>query len=189
MDWIAAFEIFSMVTGVIYLVLEVLQKDAMWIVGILTAAAAVVAFAAQGLYASMSLNVYYVGVSFLGLIRWKRDREAVPEGIHLRRLSLGEGLWSALALAAGTVAFFFLLRAAGDPSPLLDGFVAVLSAVATWWLTRSIPAQWLLWIAADTLSAVLCATQGLYWMTVLYVFYTLSAVYGWFHWKKQGSYV
>lgn len=189
MDWIAAFEMFSMVTGVIYLVLEVLQKDFMWVVGILTAAAAVVCFSVRGLYASMALNVYYVGVSVLGLIRWRKDREAVPEGVHLRRLSLREGLWSAVALAAGTAVFYFILRAAGDPAPFLDGFVAVLSAVATWWLTRSIPEQWLIWIVADTLSAVLCAAEGLPWMTALYVFYMLSAVYGWFHWKKQGSYV
>jgi len=189
MDWLAAFEIFSLVTGVIYLVLEVLQKNFMWVVGILTAAAAVVAFAAQGLYASMCLNAYYVVVSVLGLIRWRRDSEAVSEGLHLRRLGLREGIWSAVALVAGTTVFFFLLRAVGDPAPMLDAFVAVLSAVATWWLTRSIPEQWLLWIVADTLAAILCATQGLGWMTVLYAFYTVSSFYGWFHWKKQGSYV
>ena len=189
MDWIEAFEIFSLVTGVIYLVLEVLQKNFMWVVGILTAAAAVVAFAAQHLYASMSLNVYYVVVSVIGLAQWKRDEEKVQEGIHLRKIS-GRGLLlSACVFAAGTVLLYFILSALGDPASWLDAGVTVLSAVATWWLAKSIPQQWILWIVADFASAYLCFSQGMNWMTVLYVFYALSAIYGYYHWKKQGSYV
>lgn len=189
MDWIEAFEIFSLVTGVIYLVLEVLQKDFMWVVGILTASAAVVAFAAQHLYASMSLNVYYVVVSVVGLAQWKKDEEKVEEGIHLRKLS-GKGFaMSTIVFLAGTVLLYFILSALGDPASWLDAAVTVLSAVATWWLARSIPQQWILWIVADVASAYLCFSQGMNWMTALYAFYALSAIYGYYHWKKQGSYV
>lgn len=189
MDWIEAFEIFSLVTGVIYLVLEVLQKDFMWVVGILTAAAAVVVFAAQHLYASMSLNIYYVVVSVIGLSQWKKDEKRVEEGIHLRKISSKGLLSSALVFVSFTVLFYFILSVLGDPASWLDAAVTVLSAVATWWLARSIPQQWLLWIVADIASAYLCYSQGMNWMTVLYALYAVSAVYGYFHWKKQGSYV
>ena len=84
---------------------------------------------------------------------------------------------------------YFILSALGDPASWLDAGVTVLSAVATWWLAKSIPQQWILWIVADFSSAYLCFSQGMNWMTVLYVFYALSAIYGYYHWKKQGRYV
>ena len=194
MDIFTAFEIFSLVTGVAYLVLEILQKNAMWIVGILTAAAAVAVFAVKGLYASMALNVYYVVVSFIGLYQWRKDGASLKasgtEGdIHLRRISAFGLALSAAVLVAGTVVLFFVLQALGDPASWLDAGVTMLSALATWWLARSIPQQWLLWIVADLASTALCLTQGMYWMTALYAVYAAGAVYGWIHWKRSGSLV
>lgn len=189
------FEIFSLVTGIIYLVLEIRQRNFMWVVGILTAAASVAVFAGQGLYASMVLNVYYVAVSVKGLYDWRHDGAAMDaagegkESLHLRRLSAGGLSVSVVATVAGTAVLYFILRKIGDPSSLLDAAVTVLSAVATWWLSRSIPQQWLLWVVADSLSAWLCLSQGMPWMAVLYTAYALSAVYGFYHWNKNGKYI
>ena len=189
MDWNLAFEIFTLVTGVAYVILELWQKKAMWVVGIFTAAAAVVVFASKGLYASVLLNCYYLFASVAGLRFWNEDSKAVEEGIHLRRLTPGTALVSLAVLLAGTALLRLLLVALHDPSSLLDAFIAVLSAIATWWLGRSIPQQWLLWIVADTASSALCFSQGLDWMGGLYVIYTVTAVYGWFHWRRNGTYV
>ena len=68
----------------------------------------------------------------------------------------------------------------------LDASVAVLSAVATWWLVKSYLAQWWLWIVADTMSILLCAMQGMWWMAALYVAYVAGAVVGLMYWKKHG---
>lgn len=192
MDIFTAFEIFSLLTGVAYLVLEILQKNAMWIVGILTAAAAIVVFAVKGLYASMALNVYYVVVSIIGLYQWRKDGAKLKDsgaegGIHLRKISASGLALSAAVLAGGTVALYFILQALGDPASWLDAGVTMLSALATWWLARSIPQQWLLWIVADIATTALCFTQGMYWMTALYLVYAAGAVYGWIHWKRSGN--
>ena len=96
---------------------------------------------------------------------------------------------SALIALVGTFALAWLMQQLENPMSYLDAAVAVLSAVATWWLVRSYIAQWWLWILADTLSTILCATQGMWWMTALYAAYTLSAVYGYIHWKKNGTYI
>jgi len=190
-----AFEIFCLVTGIAYVLLEIGQKNAMWIVGIITGAACAAVFGWEKLYASMGLNIYYVGVSFYGLWQWRRDAGAVSAGdgsggaIHLRRPSTPLVLWSLLALLGGTALLWWVLRATGDSQSLLDAGVTVLSAIATWWLSRSIPQQWLLWIVADVLTAWMCARQGMPWMTVLYAVYAASAVYGWFHWMRKGEYV
>lgn len=191
-------EIFTLITGIIYVVLEILQKKLMWVVGVLTSLAAMWVFFEQGLYASFGLNVYYLGVSFWGLYQWSKDRgrlaenqsvENVDEVIHLNRLPLRTVVVSFVVTVAGTVALAEVMELLENPMSYMDAAVAVLSAVATWWLTRSYLEQWWLWIVADACSAVLCAAQGLWWMVLLYAVYSLSAFYGLYHWKKKGIYL
>lgn len=190
-------EIFTLVTGVIYIILEIRQKNMMWIVGILTSIAAMWVFFRQGLYASFGLNTYYLVTSVIGLWQWRRDMDRMSAGretsddttIRLKRLSLPTVAVSVLAVVAGTFALAHLMELLENPMSYLDSAVAVLSAVATWWLVRCYIQQWWLWIAADAVSTILCATQGLWWMTALYAAYTISAIIGYAHWKKHGRYI
>ena len=191
-------EIFTLVTGVIYIILEIRQKNFMWVVGILTSVAAMWVFFRQGLYASFALNAYYLVTSFIGLWQWGRakmmlkqtdDAPGQGDDIHLNRLTLKTIVVSALVVVAGTFVLSEVMAALENPMSVMDASVAVLSAVATWWLVRSYLEQWWLWIIADALSTIMCATQGLWWMTALYAAYSLSAVYGYLHWKRNGRYI
>ena len=195
MDWM---QIFTLVTGVIYIVLEIRQKNFMWVVGVATSVAAMLVFFRQGLYASFGLNTYYLITSFVGLWQWRKDRKRLvgnqssgqaDDVIHLNRLTTSTLLISAVIAVVGTVALAWLMELVENPMSYLDAAVTVLSAVATWWLVKSYIQQWWLWIAADLLSTVLCASQGMWWMTALYAAYTLSALIGYNHWKKKGQYV
>lgn len=191
-------EIFTLVTGVIYIILEIRQKNFMWVVGILTSVAAMWVFFRQGLYASFALNAYYLVTSFIGLWQWGRakmmlkqtdDAPGQGDDIHLNRLTLKAIAVSALVVVAGTFVLSEVMAVLENPMSVMDASVAVLSAVATWWLVRSYLEQWWLWIIADALSTIMCATQGLWWMTALYAAYSLSAVYGYIHWKRNGRYI
>lgn len=186
-------EVFTLVTGVIYIVLEIRQKNFMWVVGIATSLAAMWVFFRQGLYASFGLNTYYLVTAFIGLWQWGRDRRRIKpkkkskgDVIHLNRLAWPTVAVSAIVAVLGTWGLAWLMELLENPMSYLDAAVAVLSAVATWWLVRSYIQQWWLWIVADSLSAILCATQGLWWMTALYVAYALSAIYGYIYWKRHG---
>ena len=190
-------EIFTLVTGVIYIILEIRQKNLMWVVGILTSLAAMWVFFRQGLYASFELNTYYLVTSFIGLWQWRKDIDRISQDgseqkdgtVRLKRLSIKTVAVSAFAVVAGTLALAFLMELLENPMSYLDSAVAVLSAVATWWLVRCYIQQWWLWIAADTVSTVLCASQGLWWMAALYAAYAVSAIIGYIHWKKHGRYI
>ena len=189
-DIIQAIEIFAAVTGVLYVVLEILQKNSMWVVGILTGAACAFSFGVQQVWASMGLNIYYMAISVLGLVQWKRASEAVEEGeIHLAPLSRKAALWSAVLFVVLTPVLMFILRKTGDAAPQWDALATILSVIATWWLAQSYLQQWLLWIVADILSTILCLVTGQDAMALMYLAYTASAIYGYFHWKKHGKYV
>jgi nicotinamide mononucleotide transporter len=189
-------EIFTLVTGVIYIILEIRQKNLMWVVGILTSIAAMWVFFRQGLYASFGLNTYYLVTSVIGLWQWRRDIDRVSQDgtekndgtVRLKHLSLKTVAISAVAFVAGTLALALVMEHLENPMSYLDSAVAVLSAVATWWLVRCYIQQWWLWVAADTISTILCASQVLWWMAALYAAYSISAIIGYVHWKKHGRY-
>lgn len=187
---IQAIEIFALVTGIVYVVLEILQKNAMWVIGILTGAACAFEFAVTHVWASMGLNLYYVAMSVVGLIQWRKASGQVEEGdIHLRKVSLKAGILSAVLFTAGTAVMIPVLKATGDPAPFLDAVAVMLSVVGTWWLAQSYLEQWFIWIVADVLTTALCLKTGQYWMAILYLVYIGSAVYGYIHWKSRGKYV
>lgn len=192
-------EIFTLITGVIYIVLEIRHHNFMWIVGVVTSLAAMWVFFRQGLYASFGLNTYYLITAFIGLWQWRRDRRKVGEDgggatsdeetIVLNRLDVRTVAISAIVAVAGTLALAEVMELVENPMSYLDSAVTVLSAVATWWLVRSYIEQWWLWIFADTLSTVLCLTQGMWWMAALYAAYALSAFIGLRYWRRHGRYV
>ena len=115
--------------------------------------------------------------------------EQADDVIHLNRLTPSTLMLSALIAVVGTMALAWLMELVENPMSYLDATVTVMSAIATWWLVKSYIQQWWLWIAADLLSTILCATQGMWWMTALYAAYTLSALIGYNHWKRKGQYV
>ena len=196
-------QIFTLITGIAYIVLEIRQKNFMWVVGIATSLAAMWVFFRQGLYASFGLNTYYFITAFIGLWQWRRNKTAFSETssvghdtIVLNRLSWKTVIISAVVTVIGVVALSWgmdYLHDSGllaeNPMSLLDSAVAVLSAVATWWLVKSYREQWWLWIVADAMSVTLCAMQGMWWMAVLYLAYVAAACYGLYYWKLHGAYL
>ncbi len=199
-------QIFTLVTGVLYIIYEIRQKNFMWVVGIATSLAAMWVFFRQGLYASFGLNTYYFITAFIGLWHWRRDKksfaestaveEDVKDAIVLNRLTWRTVMISAVVTLAGIPALSYGMEylhhiglLAENPMSLLDSAVAVLSAVATWWLVKSYREQWLLWIVADSMSVALCATQQMWWMAALYLAYVAAAVFGLRYWKRAGTYL
>ena len=186
-------EIFTLVTGIIFLILEIRQKNAMWVVSIFSSAVAAIVFLQEKLFASMALNIYYVLAAIWGLYTWIRDSRKLKENkqdkIHLTRLSGRVALISLICLIVLVPVLYKVLVWLGDSSSVLDAIALVMSIIATIWLVKSYLQQWLVWIAADIISTSMCLSQGMYWMAALYAFYALSAIYGYFHWKKNGVYV
>ena len=174
MTLVEAIEIFALVTGVAYVVLEILQKNAMWVVGLLTGAACAYSFAVQRSWGMMGLNLYYIVMSVIGLVQWRKD--------GARPLPKNTALWSAVGFVLGSLVLIWVFRALGDGVSELDAPATVLSVIATWWLTRSYIQQWMLWVVADALTTMLCVVNGQYWMAFLYLAYIASAVYGYYHW-------
>ena len=84
-------EYFGVLTGLLYLFLEIRQHRAMWVVGFLTSLVYVFVFFFSKIYADMGLNIYYVAISIYGFWQWHKGK-AVQEGTEVlilyRRLNI-----------------------------------------------------------------------------------------------------
>ena len=187
-------EIFGVVFGFIYLYLEIKQKQGMWLVGFLMAAVYAVVYWQQEVYASMSFQIYYVLVSVYGFLQWGKDKlktgvadETASPQIFYRRISLKVLMMSILIYAAAVLFMVLVLgRYTDDPMPFADSSITVVSAIATFWLSKSYREQWLAWLVVNSFTVVMCARIGLYPTAVLYFVNAAASVYGYLHWKRKG---
>ena len=180
-------EIFGVVTGILYVILEVKQNRFLWPLGIITSAAYIYIFFTSKFYADMGLQVYYVLISIYGWYYWSRGGAKETKGaIPVVRINRQQLILLFLTFAFSWVLIYFVLDRYTDSSvPLGDSFTTALAIVATWMLTRKIIEQWFLWIIANVVSIALYIYKGLYPTAILYAVYAGMAVYGYLEWKRS----
>jgi nicotinamide mononucleotide transporter len=180
-------EIFGVVTGILYVILEVKQNRLLWPLGIITSAAYIYIFFSGKFYADMGLQVYYVLISIYGWYYWSRGGARVDRGeLPVVRINRRQLILLFLTFALSWVAIYFILERYTDSTvPLGDSFTTALAIVATWMLTRKIIEQWFLWIVVNLVSLGLYIYKGLYPTVILYAVYTGMAVYGYMEWKRS----
>lgn len=184
-------EWFGVITGLLYIFLEIRQRTSMWLIGFLTSFVFVIVFFQSKLYADMMLNVYYVIMSVYGFWLWKKNRTEtdVPETdceITYQNLSL----WLGSVLAVISVALYWgiagVLRHFTDsPVPYGDAFPTALSLIATWMLAKKYLEQWLIWIVVNIFSIGLFVYRGLYPTAFLFLVYGVLSIVGYLKWKAD----
>lgn len=186
-------EYFGVVTGLLYLFLEIRQHQWMWIVGFITSLIYVFVFFSAKIYADMGLNVYYVLISIYGFIEWGRKGKRVPqekeeeEAIVYRRATpaLLAGATAAIVVLWAVI-WYILAHFTDSPIPAGDALTTAAGIVATWMLARRIIEHWLFWIGVNFLSMYLYFLRGLYPTMFLYLCYAVLAIVGLYTWKKKG---
>ena len=182
-NWI---ELVGAVLSFIYLYYSIRQRIGLWVFGFLSSALYVVVFFQSKLYADMTLQFYYLGVSIYGWINWKKQTH--EEGVELkiqvikRSEILPLALWTIIIFAGY---YWVLIRFTDSQVPIGDSFITALSIVGTWMLAKKLLENWLVWILANGLSIALFLYKGLYPTVMLSVVYTVMSVIGYWEWRKK----
>ena len=188
-------ELVAAVLGIIFVILEVMQKVSMWYFDIFCALAYVAIGIHNHLWGSTCLNVYYFIISFVGIYRLRRDKAILASEVHadkvhdivVRRLPARTLRVSVVVFLALSTLLYYLFRLdyLADPQPNLDAVTMTLSFIGTYWLTQSYIQQWFVWMVADSLQIVMFASQGMYAPAFMFAAYLASSIYGYFHWRKR----
>ena len=189
-------QIFALVTGIIYMVMQITQHKLMWYVDLLTAGAACYVSVANfqdgvwaPVWAQAAMNAYYIVMALVGIIKWKFYREESGGRLHLVKPGRKDAVLAAAILILGSPLLCLLLGRTNDPAPVTDGLSMMFSIVGTWFLAKSFLENWSMWIVADALAVIVFGSQGAWWMAALYFCYIISSVIGIHHWKKNGIYI
>jgi nicotinamide mononucleotide transporter len=187
-DELTLYEIVGALFALLYLWLEIRQRNAMWVVGFISALFYVVIFYYGKFYADMGLNLYYMLSSVYGFTLWRRRGQRTA-GAAARAVSRTP-LRTAVALTAvAAVLFaglaFILVRFTDSPVPFGDALTTALSIVAMWMLAHKLIEQWGVWFVVNLLSTGLYFWRGLYPTGVLFLIYSAASVVGFLAWKKE----
>ncbi|QZE13267.1 nicotinamide riboside transporter PnuC [Halosquirtibacter laminarini] len=180
LEWISA------ILGFLYIFCSIKEHLLTWFFGILTSALYVYVFFVNKFYADMSLQVYYVVISFYGWYMWMRKVDDKNPAVQVRLANKKE--WVGISISSLILYFviWYVLKYHTDsPVPVVDAFTTACSIVATWMMTRKILEQWIFWVVIDFVSMVIYLYKGMVPTSLLMGTYTVLAVVGFVTWKKQ----
>lgn len=194
MDPIQILQIFTLVTGVIYMIMQVFQHRLMWYVDLLTligALAMALLYRQDGvwapLWAQVAMNTYFIVMAVIGIFRWRAIKNvAAAHKINVIKMTRKISFIALGVIVCATPLIWFILTRTNDPHPALDAISFSFSLIAAWWLTRSHIEEWIAWIIADIFVVIMYAMGGYWWMMALYCAYIVSSVIGYNYWKKHG---
>ncbi|HOK21903.1 MAG TPA: nicotinamide riboside transporter PnuC [Bacteroidales bacterium] len=185
MHWI---EIIAATLGIIAIYFQIKVKPFYWVISLVVSSMYIIVYFSAKLYADMSMQFYYVGMSIYGLYVWLSGNYSSDKKIiHISKIKdLKSWLLIALISALSFFIIGYILKNFTDSNvPWWDSFTTSLSFVATWMLARKKIENWLIWIVVDATSVALYIYKQLYPTTILFIILTLLAIVGYFQWKRE----
>ena len=173
-------EILAVLLGFIYLFLIARKKRLAWIFGIISSMLYCYICSKSNLTIQALLQLIYVFLGVLAFYQWGKQSE-----IQIRTISWKKHL---LALIIGSISSFTLgsiFAKNGHFLPFLDAFIAVFAIFSTFLALKGILENWIYWIILNLLSMYLFWEQGLNWSVFLFFGYALTALYGFYLWRKE----
>ena len=197
-------ELAASLFGLVYVVFEVLQKNFMWYLWVLTSITFGIVYYYSHIYAYMGLQIYYVAMGIYGIYSWRRAKALAKRAaaqpatqpgelrsedadiLVVRRMSREVAILSTLFSIIVFFILTYILKCTEDPNPWLDSFCSVISMLATFWLSRQYLQNWYLWIVCNVASTILSLSVAQYYAALLYFIMIGMAVWGLWHWNKNG---
>jgi nicotinamide mononucleotide transporter len=182
-------EWFGVITGLLFLYLEIKQYPIMWIVGILTSAVYIVVYLQASFYAYGLLNVYYVAISVYGLWLWMRgdnpNKTENKSSQHFRHIYWQLGLMLGIITVMLYAGIYWALVSFTDSvMPWAEATGSALSIVATWMLAKRFIEHWFVWIVVNIVSVSMFVSQGMYPTALLFFCYVFLSSIGYVQWRK-----
>jgi nicotinamide mononucleotide transporter len=178
-------EIVSAVSGLLCVWLAARENVWTYPIGLINIAAFMYIFFDAKLYADFTLQIVFAILSVMGWVVWLTKRQ----GKYIRpTTSLDFQGWTCITISVFIITLIWgsILKTYTDASiPYLDAFIATLSIVAQWLLSKKILQNWYLWIAVDVLSIGMYFYKDLTLIGILYIVFLFNAIYGLYQWRNN----
>lgn len=184
-----ALEWFAVVTGILYVIFAAKRHIVCWLFALLSSLSFVFLCFSFQLYIETSLQVFFVVMAIVGWLSWLPNNKEATDKDETTEIKTWKVSNHLLNIAiSGVVAFllgFSFELWTDQANPYVDAFTTVFSLVATFMVTRKVLENWVYWIIIDFVSIFLYFSRGLYLSSLLYIVFTILAVFGFMAWYKR----
>jgi nicotinamide mononucleotide transporter len=140
-----------------------------------------ICFSAQ-LFPETGLQVFYLCMTFYGYHNWNKKEQS----LQISEWSISKYLF---ILAIGAILTFlmgfYFATYTNAKMPIVDSFTTVFSIFATYMVVKKILGNWLYWVVIDMASVYLYFSRDLHLTSLLFIAYTIIAIFGYFSWIKK----
>ena len=136
------------------------------------------------LYPETGLQAFYLLMAFYGYYQWNKN----DSNLQIQQWTTTKHLL--ILLTGATLTFlmgFYFTIYTNSAMPLVDSFTTVFSVFATYMVTKKVIENWLYWIVIDAVSVYLYFSRDLQLTSLLFLAYTVIAVFGYFSWLKRNN--
>ena len=168
--------------SIIYVLLAAKQNIWCWFYAAISVTLYIYICYSSQLFAETGLQVFYLFMAAYGYYNWNKSKIAK----NVSQWTASKHLF--LILLATIITFlmgFYFTTYTSSRMPILDSFTTVFSIIATYMLTKKILESWLYWMVIDVVSTYLYFSRDLHLTSLLFLIYTVIAIFGYFTWLKQ----
>ncbi|MEN9440696.1 MAG: Nicotinamide riboside transporter PnuC [Bacteroidota bacterium] len=177
-EWLAV------ASSLLYVILITYKVLAAWIFAALSSVLYIYLCYSNRLYLESILQVFYFGMAIYGWFMWTSDDDT--KDVTVIQWPLKYHIYNILISGALMLLFGYIFdQYSNQANPYLDAFTTIFSLMATFMVAKKVLENWIYWIIIDAFSVYLFASRGLYMTSVLFILYTLIAIFGYFSWKRQ----
>ena len=140
------------------------------------------------LFLEFGEQIFYFIACIFGVFLWKKNMKKNDDGTE-QVIAKKFKPWHWLVTIVITVVTTFLLGTFGNTIlgstlPYLDAFTVALAVIAQLLMVWRYREQWAVWIVIDISSLIMFVLLNQWSMVVMYVAWTINALYGWYNWTK-----
>lgn len=187
-------ELIGTIFGLIAVWLATRQKIISWPIGLINVSCFLILFYQVQLYSGMFLQAFFFITNIYGWFVWRKQlaNDENPTKLSSKtRWGLGIAIILLTFLTGLTVQKLPELYPEVFPKPAsqpyYDAFIAIASIAGQIMLTRRIFENWFVWLIVNAVSVFVFYRQGLYLLTIEYLFFLLLSIKGIIDWKKLAT--
>ena len=168
--------------SILYVILAAKENIWCWGAGAISVSLYIYICFFSQLYPETGLQVFYLCMAFYGYYHWNKKEQS----LQIIEWSISKHLFILVIGAILTFLMgFYFATYTNAKMPIVDSFTTVFSLFATYMVAKKILGNWLYWIVIDAVSVYLYFSRDLHLTSLLFIAYTIIAIFGYFSWIKK----
>lgn len=176
-EWLAV------LSSILYVFFAAKKKIVCWLFALIASFSYIYVCFISMLYVETILHVFYLVMAVVGWLMWKNTQGTKKDIKTWTGMQHVVNILCSLIIAI--LLGYIFDTYTEQANPYIDAFTTCYSLAATYMVTQKVLENWLYWIIIDAVSIYLYATRGLELSALLFLLFTLLAVWGYFSWSKQ----